>query len=121
MMRDAKREIFNAERFRAQLADNDLIKQLLDLFPEESNRHLEKAHEALKENDAGGLYFEAMAMKGLAGNYLSIRAFAASSDLARVAEEGNLPSTAADDAFAKFEAEFKLLGDALEKFAANMR
>ena len=114
MNSETDQEIFDPVDFQNQIENRDLLIELIKSFPEESSCHLKSAREALEEGDFDSLYFAALSLKVLAGNYIGLRAFAAAEELEETARKRRFEESI--KAFAICEKEIHSLKRAIARF-----
>lgn len=81
---------FDAAAFRESAGDEKLMRKLIAIFPEDSQKYLRKAEKALAAGKAQPLYEAAHSLKGMLGVYAAPRAFRLSSELCEYAHAGDL-------------------------------
>ncbi len=87
-------QILNRGKFRESLKDVGLMRELIDIFPEEAGAALEKARHALEAGDAEALHRAAHSLKGMIGVYEGQRAREAALQLDKAARAGDVQSSA---------------------------
>ena len=109
---------FDSKFFRRSLKDVQLMRQLIEIFPEDSAELLSRAREALDGEDAESLHRAAHGLKGLLGNYAAARAFKLAGNLDSLARKPDLKK--ARPLLEQCEQEVKRLRDALTTFAETL-
>jgi two-component system sensor histidine kinase/response regulator len=97
MEADAEK-VFDEEHFRRTIGDMALMKQLLEIFPEDTEGFLKEADAAITARDVAALYRTAHSLKGMIGNYAAPRAMEAFRATCDHSQNGRL-----DEAIACFE------------------
>ena len=106
-------EAFNlTEALERVEGDMDLLKEMVDLFLEESPRMIIEIEHALTTNNAQALQNAAHTLKGAVSNFSAYRATEASFTLEKMGRQKNLTGTAS--ALSTLKQELMLLGSALE-------
>ena len=81
---------FNLAEFRESTGDEKLIRKLVSIFAEDSQKYLRKAEKALSAAKAGPLYEAAHALKGMLGVYAAGIALKHCSELCEYAHAGDM-------------------------------
>ena len=81
---------FNLAEFRESTGDEKLIRKLVGIFAEDSQKYLRKAEKALAAGKAGPLYEAAHALKGMLGVYAAGIALKHCSELCEYAHAGDM-------------------------------
>ncbi|MGV3661857.1 MAG: ATP-binding protein [Prosthecobacter sp.] len=81
---------FDAAAFRESAGDDKLMRKLVAIFPEDTQKYLRKAEKALSAGKAKPLYEAAHSLKGMLGVYAAERAFKLASELSEYAHAGDL-------------------------------
>lgn len=81
---------FDEERFRNEIGDATLMRELITAFLEDSQTLLAEACRSITRQDVESLHCAAHALKGLVGNYSAPPAYEAVSLLTALSREGNL-------------------------------
>jgi PAS domain S-box-containing protein len=111
---DAEAPIVDEQALMAGVrGDEKLLRELVDLFLEDSSTMLADMKEAIELDDSGRLASSAHAFVGSLGNFASRRAFGRARELERVAREGNLES--ARGLFTELVVETAGLSEALQE------
>lgn len=111
-------EIFDGKRFLKEMGDEGLVRELIDIFPEETGAMLKRARLAVSSNDAAELHAAAHALKGTIGTYCAPAAHLAAKELDDLARAGDLTDAAA--ALICCEYEVQRLGAALAEFRRTL-
>ena len=98
--------------------DVELLKQLVDLFQEDSARLLRDIRAALDRRDAQALRRSAHALKGSVGNFAASSAFDAALKAELLVHDGEL--TGAEEAVRVLESEVEALNVELSSFAKEL-
>jgi CheY-like chemotaxis protein len=110
----AEAPAFDPEGFRKSIGHINLMRELIQIFFEDSPRLLTDAQHALDAKDAEALHEAIHALKGMVGNYSAAPAFQAICVLTETTRAGNLDNAPAQlDAVLK---EMARLSAALEEF-----
>jgi len=109
---------FDAEEFQASIGDPALMRELIRVFFEDSQRLLADARQALGRNDAEAVHHAAHSLKGMVGNYSAAPAFHAVSALTQSTRAGNLDQAA--DHLERAAEEMSRLSAALERFLKDL-
>ncbi len=107
-------DIFDGKRFEAQMGDRDLMIELIDLFPDETDSFLENARHAVATSDSAALHSAAHSLKGTIGTYCATKAHLAAKTLDDLARSGDLSQAA--EALTNCENEVDRLQTALLAF-----
>lgn len=102
---------FDTAVFRESAGDEKLMRKLIAIFPEDSQKYLRKAEKALAAGKAQPLYEAAHSLKGMLGVYAAPRAFRLSSELCEYAHAGDLKG--AQIMFDQLKRECALVAEAL--------
>jgi PAS domain S-box-containing protein len=102
---------FNLAEFRESTGDEKLMRKLVAIFAEDSQKYLRKAEKALAAGKARPLYEAAHSLKGMLGVYAAGKALKLSSELSEYAHAGDLKG--AQVMLDQLKKECALLGDAL--------
>ncbi len=105
---------FDAAAFRDSAGDEKLMRKLIAIFPEDSQKYLRKAEKALAAGKAQPLYEAAHSLKGMLGVYAAPRAFKLASELCEYAHAGDLKG--AQLMYEQLKRESALLAEALVGF-----
>jgi two-component system sensor histidine kinase/response regulator len=106
------REHIDGTRLLEQVGDDkDLLRQLIDLFAEESPKLLGKMREAIERNDPEMLQMAAHTMKGMIGNFAANRAVEEALNLENLGKSRNMED--AQDRLLALEKEIMSVQDAL--------
>jgi two-component system sensor histidine kinase/response regulator len=92
--------------------DRELLRELLDIFKEDSPRHVEMLREAVACGDAGKVATEAHALRGMLSNLSAKNAAAAVGSLEHLAGQGQVADFAAS--FCAFEQQMRQLMPEIE-------
>lgn len=111
-------KVFDEAHFRTSIGDAGLMKQLLAIFPEDTEALLKDAAEAIAAQDVEGIYRVSHSLKGMIGNYAAPRASAAIRHAATVAQDGRLED--AISAFDTVRIEIGKLQAELARFQAGL-
>ncbi len=111
-------DVFDRKRFRTQMSDRDLMIELIDLFPEETESLIGKARHAISTQDSAGLHAAAHSLKGTLGTYCATKAHLAAKSLDDFARAGNLSHAA--ESLAGCEREVERLRTALFQFRSTL-
>jgi two-component system sensor histidine kinase/response regulator len=82
--------LFDANDFEKQNVDEDLMRDLIDIFEEEIQLLLDQMDEALDKEDVDALHHAAHSLKGMLGNYASKEAFEKAAALDSLARNQDL-------------------------------
>jgi PAS domain S-box-containing protein len=88
--REMEPAAFDAEAFRAAIDDVELMRMLVNVFPEDSRITLDLARHALSAGNVQTLHEAAHSLKGLVGNYSAAPAYEAVLDLLQCTRSGDL-------------------------------
>ncbi len=102
---------FDLDVFRESVGDAKLMRKLIAIFPEDSQKYLKKAEKALAAGKAKPLYEAAHSLKGMLGVYAADKALHLASELSEYAFAGDLKG--AQFMYDQLKKECALLGDAL--------
>ena len=105
---------FDATTFRSSAGDDKLMRKLVAIFPEDTQKYLRKAEKALGAGKAKPLYEAAHSLKGMLGVYAADRAVKLASELSEYAHAGDLKG--ARMMFDQLKRECALVADALTAF-----
>jgi PAS domain S-box-containing protein len=105
---------FDPAAFRDSAGDDKLMRKLITIFPEDTQKYLRKAQKALAGGKARPLYEAAHSLKGMLGVYAAPRAFNLASELCEYAHAGDLKG--AQLMFDQLQKECALLGEALTSY-----
>lgn len=105
---------FDAAAFRESAGDEKLMRKLIAIFPEDSQKYLRKAEKALAAGKAQALYEAAHSLKGMLGVYAAPRAFKLASELCEYGHAGDLKG--AQLMYEHLKRECALLAEALVGF-----
>ncbi|HEY1048446.1 MAG TPA: ATP-binding protein [Prosthecobacter sp.] len=105
---------FDAAEFRSSAGDDKLMRKLVAIFPEDTQKYLKKAEKALTAGKAKALYEAAHSLKGMLGVYAAHRAFKLASELSEYAHAGDMKG--ARMMFDQLKRECALVADALAAF-----
>jgi HPt (histidine-containing phosphotransfer) domain-containing protein len=94
--------------------DQDLIREVLDLFLEECPRQMSAIREAVESSDAEKILKAAHSLKGSLSNFAAAGAFQSAQHLENLGREGELAKTA--NAFQVLEEQVSLLYSAMADF-----
>ncbi len=111
-------DIFDRNHFRTQMADRDLMIELIGLFSEETESLLEKARHAVATHDSAGLHAAAHSLKGTLGTYCATKAHLSAKALDDLARSGDLSRAA--DTLTKCEHQVEHLRAALLQFRSTL-
>ena len=111
--------IFDRERFRREYPDQSLMRELIDIFQEETSAYFEQARHAVSQNDATEVHAAAHSLKGTIGSYFAKRACQSATALDAMARRGDL--TQAANTLAACEREVEHLQSALLEFRDTLR
>jgi len=98
--------------------DVELLKQLVDLFRDDSGRLLCDVHAALDHGDLRALERSAHALKGSVGNFCASSAWEAALQLETLARSGVIAG--ADEVFQRLDREVKTLNAELSALAREL-
>jgi PAS domain S-box-containing protein len=107
----AEAAVFDPEAFREATGDDKLMRKLIAIFSEDSQKYLKKAEKALAAGKARPLYEAAHSLKGMIGVYAARKALRLASELCEYAHAGDLKG--ARLMFDQLKKECVLLGEAL--------
>ncbi len=110
--------VFDEPRFRREMGDEDLMRELLDLFPQEIDGFLGRAQQAVAAGDATELHAAAHSLKGTIGTYCAPAAHHAAKSLDDLARAGDLSQ--ATEQLATCEREITRLRQALADFRSRL-
>jgi two-component system sensor histidine kinase/response regulator len=85
---------FDAEAFRESAGDDKLMRKLITIFPEDTQKYLRKAEKALAAGKTRPLYEAAHSLKGMLGVYAAPKAFRLASELCEYAHAADLKGRA---------------------------
>ena len=102
---------FDLAEFRESTGDEKLMRKLVAIFTEDSQKYLRKAEKALTASKATPLYEAAHSLKGMLGVYAAKQALKICSELCEYAHAGDLKG--AQIMLDQLKKECSLLGDAL--------
>ncbi len=102
---------FDLAEFRESTGDEKLMRKLVSIFAEDSQKYLRKAEKALIVGKAKPLYEAAHSLKGMIGVYAARKALTLSSELCEYAHAGDLKG--ARLMLDQLKKECALLGEAL--------
>ncbi|MDZ4404267.1 PAS domain S-box protein [Prosthecobacter sp.] len=102
---------FDLALFRESTGDEKLIRKLIAIFPEDTQKYLRKAEKALAGGKTKPLYEAAHSLKGMIGVYAAPKAFRLASELCEYAHAGDLKG--ARLMLDQLKKECDLLGEAL--------
>ena len=102
---------FDLAEFRESTGDEKLMRKLVGIFTEDSQKYLRKAEKALAAGKARPLYEAAHSLKGMLGVYAARKALKLCSELCEYAHAGDLKG--AQIMLDNLKKECALLGDAL--------
>ncbi|OYW73868.1 MAG: hypothetical protein B7Z37_19975 [Verrucomicrobia bacterium 12-59-8] len=102
---------FDLAEFRESTGDEKLMRKLVSIFSEDSQKYLRKAEKALAAGKARPLYEAAHSLKGMLGVYAAGKALKLCSELCEYAHAGDLKG--AQVMLDQLKKECALLGDAL--------
>jgi len=105
---------FDAAAFRESADDDKLMRKLIAIFPEDSQKYMRKAEKALAVGKAQPLYEAAHSLKGMLGIYAAPKALRLSSELCEYAHAGDLKG--AQLMFEQLKREITLVAAALVAF-----
>jgi PAS domain S-box-containing protein len=105
---------FDAVAFRESAGDDKLMRKLITIFPEDTQKYLRKAEKALAAGKAQALYEAAHSLKGMLGVYAAPRALRLASELCEYAHAGDLKG--AQFMFDQLKRECALVGEALTSY-----
>ncbi|MFV1993838.1 MAG: response regulator [Verrucomicrobiales bacterium] len=83
-------EVFDAAHFEKQNVNQDLMREMIDLFDEECALLLRQMDDAVENNDADALHRGAHSLKGMLGNYSSRKAIAQTAEIDSLALHGEV-------------------------------
>jgi len=81
---------FDLAAFRESAGDEKLMRKLIAIFPEDTQKYLKKAEKALAAGKAKPLYEAAHSLKGMLGVYAADKALRLASELSEYAHAGDL-------------------------------
>jgi PAS domain S-box-containing protein len=110
--------VFDAAAFRESINDEGLMRQLIEIYPEDSEDMLLEAETALRAKNRAALHQAAHSLKGLLGNYSAPVALEAARNLSLLAREDRLQDAA--PVMGDTIREVRRLGDALKAFAKTL-
>jgi two-component system sensor histidine kinase/response regulator len=110
--------IFDESYFRRSIADESLMKQLLDIFSEDSSAFLHDAEAAVAARDSAELYRAMHSLKGMVGNYAAPRASEAIRVASNLAQDSGLEEAIV--AFKQSRSEIGRLAEELHKFRSTL-
>lgn len=102
---------FDFAAFRESAGDEKLMRKLIAIFPEDSQKYLRKAEKALASGKSKPLYEAAHSLKGMLGVYAAPKACHLAAELSEYAHAGDLKG--ARLMFDQLQKECALLGEAL--------
>jgi CheY-like chemotaxis protein len=105
---------FDAEAFRESAGDDKLMRKLITIFPEDTQKYLRKAEKALAAGKARPLYEAAHSLKGMLGVYAAPKAFRLASELCEYAHAADLKG--AQFMLDQLKKECALVGEALTSY-----
>jgi CheY-like chemotaxis protein/HPt (histidine-containing phosphotransfer) domain-containing protein len=105
---------FDATAFRESAGDDKLMRKLIAIFPEDTQKYLRKAEKALAADKARPLYEAAHSLKGMLGVYAAPKALRLASELCEYAHAGDLKG--AQFMFEQLKKECALVGEALTSY-----
>jgi CheY-like chemotaxis protein len=114
----AKKSTFDPEVFRRNYADNHLMREMIELFAEDSADLLIAARAAIADADKVSLQSAAHSLRGLVGNFVAGRALKLTEKLDTLSRKGDLPK--AGRALDECEREFARLQEALATFVKTL-
>ena len=103
--------VFDLDAFREATGDDKLMRKLIAIFPEDSQKYLKKAEKALAAGKSKPLYEAAHSLKGMIGVYAAPKALRLATELCEYAHAGDLKG--AQIMFDQLKKECALLGGAL--------
>jgi two-component system sensor histidine kinase/response regulator len=102
------------EAFRESAGDDKLMRKLITIFPEDTQKYLRKAEKALAAGKTRPLYEAAHSLKGMLGVYAAPKAFRLASELCEYAHAADLKG--AQFMFDQLKKECALVGEALTSY-----
>jgi two-component system sensor histidine kinase/response regulator len=111
-------KVFGEEHFQSSIGDPVLMKQLLDIFAEDTDAMLRDADAAITARDSDALYRALHALKGMIGNYSAPRANEAIRSTCDLAQDGRLAEATVACQHAR--SEIGRLAEALQKFQSGL-
>jgi PAS domain S-box-containing protein len=105
---------FDVTAFRESAGDEKLMRKLIAIFPEDSQKYLRKAEKALTAGKAQTLYEAAHSLKGMLGVYAAPKALRLATELCEYAHAGDLKG--AQLMLEQLKKECVLVGQALGSF-----
>jgi PAS domain S-box-containing protein len=111
-------KVFDEEHFQSSIGDPVLMKQLLDIFAEDTDAMLRDADAAITARDSDALYRALHALKGMIGNYSAPRANEAIRSTCDLAQDGRLAEATVACQHAR--SEIGRLAEALQKFQSGL-
>jgi protein-histidine pros-kinase len=109
---------FDEAHFRRSIGDLPLMKQLLEIFPEDTDAFLRDADAAIAGRDTSALYRAAHSLRGMIGNYSAPRASEAIRSTCDLAQDGKLEEAAV--AYQQARGELGRLREELRKFRSGL-
>ncbi|MEP2776750.1 MAG: response regulator [Luteolibacter sp.] len=83
-------QVFDAERFRANTGDEELMRELIQFYGEDVDKMLADLDAAILENNAEKLHQSAHSLKGMLGNYCADGAYDQARELDELARAGDV-------------------------------
>jgi CheY-like chemotaxis protein len=105
--------VFDEAHFRQSIGDQALMKQLLEIFPEDTESMIRDADAAVADLDVEALYRAVHSLKGMVGNYSAPRASEVIATTCLLAQSGRLDE--ATVGYRQAREEFRRLADELQK------
>jgi len=102
---------FDFDAFRESAGDEKLMRKLIAIYPEDTQKYLRKAEKALAAGKSSPLYEAAHSLKGMLGVYAAPKACRLAAELCEYAHAGDLKG--AQLMFDQLKKECALLGEAL--------
>ena len=114
-----EKQVFDAEAFRRNLEDVELMQDLITEYEEESEVLLNDLRSALSENDMDGIVAASHSLKGLVGTFNANTASATAQTIHEAARNGERHRV--EELFPRFESELNSLKAALQKYSIELR
>ena len=111
--------IFDEALFRESSGTEDLMRELIEIYLEDSPEMLERIESALGAGDAGKLHEAAHALKGLVGNFFADSVFSMVTDFDSAARAVGLER--AQSSYRELGNSVRQLGSDLEAFSKKLK
>ena len=106
-------EVINFEKLISRLGDEELIKEVVPIFLNDSKERIEKLQEAVASKDSKAIKFYSHAIKGAARNVGAERLSDIASRLENLSREGDLESV--DSIYEELKTEYEKVGSFLSQ------